>query len=119
MNLHMKHVLLNESLFTKNFFTTSDFSTNLFLDRDDNSKISLQLLYKSIFDRHKNSWVNNIFDNTVVHEKKENPSYVERKNHFQGSVSCVGGRTLCLSQTVRHGGSSIDLGVAAMAIRVV
>jgi hypothetical protein len=49
--------------------------------------------------------VTNIFDNTVVHEKKENPSYVERKNHFQGSVSCVGGRTLCLSQTIRHGGS--------------
>ena len=58
--------------------------------------------------------VTNIFDNTVVHEKKENPSYVERKNHFQGSVSCVGGRTLCLSQTVRHGGSSIDLDVAVV-----
>ena len=69
--------------------------------------------------KDKNSWATYIFDNTVVHEKKENPSYVERKNHFQGSVSCVGGRTLCLSQTVRHGGSSIDLGVATMAIQVV
>ena len=64
--------------------------------------------------KDKNSWATYIFDNTVVHEKKENPSYVERKNHFQGSVSCVGGRTLCLSQTVRHGGSSIDLGVAVV-----
>ena len=79
---------------------------------------SLKFLYNFsrnlILDRDKHSWVTNIFDNTVVHEKKENPSYVERKNHFQGSVSCVGGRTLCLSQTVRHGGSSIDLGVAVV-----